>query len=46
MEKISARLDLRNCVEATIDGFMLSGCPHESSSGCVFENFRPETMIR
>jgi DNA-binding NarL/FixJ family response regulator len=27
MEKISAKLDLRNCVKATIDGFILKWWP-------------------
>ena len=40
MEKILAKLGLRNRVEAAIYGLMLNGCPHESSSGCVFRKLQ------
>jgi hypothetical protein len=40
MEKILKKLGLRNRVEAAICGLMLNGCPHESSSGCVFRTMQ------
>jgi len=40
MEKILKKLGLRNRVEAAICGLLLSGCPHESSSGCVFRKLQ------
>lgn len=41
MEKILSKLGLRNRVEAAIYGLTLSGCPHESSSKCVFRKLQP-----
>lgn len=41
MEKILSKLGLRNRVEAAIYGLTLSGCPHESSSRCVFRKLQP-----
>ena len=40
MEKILTKLGLRNRVEAAIYGLLLNGCPHESSSGCVFRKLQ------
>ena len=40
MEKILRKLGLRNRVEAAIRGLMLHGCPHDSSSGCVFRTMQ------
>lgn len=40
MEKILKKLGLRNRVEAAIRGLMLHGCPHHSSSGCVFRTIQ------
>ena len=40
MEKILRKLGLRNRVEAAIFGLMLNGCPHDSSSGCVFRTMQ------
>lgn len=42
MEKILRKLGLRNRVEAAICGLILHGCPHESSSGCVFRTMQGE----
>jgi DNA-binding NarL/FixJ family response regulator len=42
MEKILKKLRLRNRVEAAICGLMRNGCPHESSSGCVFRMLQSE----
>ena len=40
VEKILRKLGLRNRVEAAIRGLMLHGCPHDSSSGCVFRTMQ------
>ena len=40
MEKILLKLGLRNRVEAAIYGLILNGCPHASSSGCVFRKLQ------
>ncbi len=40
MEKILRKFGLRNRVEAAIRGLMLQGCPHGSSSGCVFRTMQ------
>jgi len=42
MEKILKKLKVRNRVEAAICGLMLNGCPHESTSGCVFRTMQGE----
>jgi DNA-binding NarL/FixJ family response regulator len=40
LEKILAKLGLRNRVEAAIYGLMLNGCPDRSSSDCILRKLR------
>ena len=40
LEKILAKLGLRNRVEAAIYGLCLNGCPDRSSSGCALRRLR------
>jgi len=43
MEKILAKLGLRNRVEAAIYGLIINGCPDGSSSGCVLRKLQSGT---
>ena len=43
MEKILAKLGLRNRVEAAIYGVMLNGCPDGSSSDCALRKLQSGT---
>jgi DNA-binding NarL/FixJ family response regulator len=42
IEKILAKLGLRNRVEIALFGFTLNGCPHRTSAGCALR--QPETI--
>ena len=43
LEKILAKLGLRNRVEAAIYGLIINGCPGRSSSGCVLQKLQSAT---
>jgi DNA-binding NarL/FixJ family response regulator len=40
LEKILAKLGLRNRVEAAIYGLTMNGCPDGSSSGCILRKLQ------